>query len=45
MAVYPELEKTSRAHHPYQEPEVMRLPVDTGLPAYLAWIDSSLSND
>ncbi len=44
VEVYPELEETIRAHHPYQVPEVISIPVDAGLPAYLAWIDSSLSN-
>ena len=42
---YAALEKTIRAHHPYEVPEVISVPVDAGLPAYLAWIDSSLSND
>ena len=42
---YPELEKTICAHHPYEVPEVISVPIDTGLPAYLAWIDATLSND
>ena len=42
--VYPELEKTINAHHPYQVPEVLSVPVDAGMPAYLAWLDSALSN-
>ena len=45
VEVYPELEKTILAHHSYQVPELISVPIDTGLPAYLAWIDSSLSID
>jgi len=28
--------------HPYSVPELLVLPVETGLPAYLKWIDESL---
>ncbi len=41
---YPKLEKTIRDHHPYQVPEVLSVPVDAGLAAYFAWLDSALSN-
>ena len=27
-----------RAHHPYEVPEILALPVEAGLPAYLAWV-------
>lgn len=33
------------ALHPYEVPEVVALPVSSGLPAYLSWIVDSVSND
>lgn len=30
-----------RAHHPYETPEVIFLPVEAGNPAYLAWVRDS----
>ncbi len=41
---YPQLEETVKAHHPYDVPEVIALPIDTGLSSYLAWIDTHLEN-
>ena len=29
-----------REHHPYEEPEIITLPITTGSPSYLAWIAS-----
>jgi periplasmic divalent cation tolerance protein len=40
-ALVPALEAAVRAHHPYEVPEFLVLPVARGLPAYLRWIDSS----
>lgn len=37
-ARYAELEQAIRALHPYALPEVIAVPVSTGLPAYLGWI-------
>jgi len=37
---YPALEAAIRDRHPYQVPEIIALPVDRGLPAYLDWIAS-----
>lgn len=37
-AAYPRLETLICAAHPYQLPEIIALPVATGLPAYLAWV-------
>lgn len=42
---YPALEQALRAKHPYELPEIVALPLATGLPEYLAWIDRSLSED
>lgn len=38
-ACYPELEATIRSMHPYQLPEIIAVPVEAGLPAYLDWIE------
>jgi periplasmic divalent cation tolerance protein len=35
---YPALEAAIRARHPYELPEIVAVPVDRGLPAYLAWV-------
>ena len=37
---YPALEAAIRNRHPYQVPEIIALPVQRGLPAYLDWIAS-----
>ena len=38
VARYPALEAAIRANHPYELPEIVALPVDRGLPAYLDWV-------
>ncbi len=35
---YGKLEETIRAGHPYELPEIIAVPIEAGLPAYLAWI-------
>jgi periplasmic divalent cation tolerance protein len=35
---YPALEKWLTDHHPYDLPEVIAVPVEIGLPAYLEWV-------
>jgi periplasmic divalent cation tolerance protein len=37
-AVYPLLETRLRELHPYQTPEIIALPIQTGSAAYLDWI-------
>jgi periplasmic divalent cation tolerance protein len=37
-ARYPALEAAIRARHPYELPEIIALPVELGLPEYLAWV-------
>ncbi len=37
-AAYPRLEATIRAHHPYELPEIIAVPVDAGFPGYLQWV-------
>lgn len=35
---YPALEAAIRAQHPYELPEIIAVPVERGLPGYLAWV-------
>lgn len=35
---YPALETRLRELHPYDLPEIIALPVERGLPGYLAWV-------
>jgi periplasmic divalent cation tolerance protein len=35
---YPALELALRAAHPYELPEIIAVPVERGLPAYLEWV-------
>ncbi len=35
---YPALEAAVREAHPYDLPELIALPVESGLPAYLEWV-------
>lgn len=37
-ACYPALEAAIRAHHPYELPEIVAVPIERGLPAYLQWV-------
>ena len=36
---YAALEAAIREQHPYELPELIAVPITTGLPEYLAWID------
>lgn len=35
---YADVERIIRASHPYELPEIIRVPVTGGLPAYLNWV-------
>ena len=35
---YPEMEKALRAGHPYELPEIIAVPIEHGLTAYLDWV-------
>jgi periplasmic divalent cation tolerance protein len=35
---YAALEQALRAGHPYELPEIIAVPIDRGLPAYLDWV-------
>jgi periplasmic divalent cation tolerance protein len=39
-ARYAELEQAIRANHPYDLPEIVAVPIERGLPAYLEWLGS-----
>ena len=41
---YQAIEITIRAHHPYELPEIIAVPIERGLPEYLHWIDSCHSS-
>ena len=41
---YQAIETTIRAHHPYELPEIIAVPIECGLPEYLHWIDSCHSS-
>lgn len=35
---YAAIEAAIKAHHPYELPEIVAVPMVSGLPAYLAWV-------
>jgi len=35
---YAALEAAIQAHHPYELPEIIAVPITLGLPAYLSWV-------
>jgi periplasmic divalent cation tolerance protein len=35
---YPKVQDLISAHHPYQMPEIIQIPISAGLPAYLEWM-------
>jgi len=37
-SLYPEVEEAIRALHPYELPEIIVLPIESGLASYLDWI-------
>lgn len=39
-AHYPALQAFIVAHHPYETPEIVQLPIMAGSAAYLAWVDA-----
>ena len=40
QARYPELEQFIRAHHGYETPEIVQIPITAGSGDYLRWIDA-----
>lgn len=39
-ARYAALEEMILNHHPYELPEIIAVPIELGLPGYLAWVDA-----
>ena len=39
---YNEVEQTIRSFHPYEEPEIVGLPITAGSLTYLKWIEDSV---
>lgn len=44
-ARYAALEAAIRVHHPYELPEILAVPVEFGLPEYLAWVAAETTAD
>lgn len=44
-ARYGDVEAFIREHHSYQVPEIVQLPIQRGLAAYLAWVEESVAQD
>lgn len=44
-ARYAALEAAIRAAHPYELPEIIAVPIEQGLPDYLAWVVASTTAD
>jgi periplasmic divalent cation tolerance protein len=44
-ALYAQLQAFIRAHHSYETPEIVQLPITAGLPDYLAWIEAGTQPD
>ncbi len=42
---YGRLEEVIRRRHPYELPEIVSVPIETGLTEYLSWIDASVIKD
>ncbi len=40
-ALYAQVESFILAHHPYDTPEILQVPVTAGSSAYLQWLDAS----
>ena len=41
---YPALESAIRAGHPYELPEIIAVPIERGLPAYLDWVSAETNS-
>jgi periplasmic divalent cation tolerance protein len=42
---YEALEAAIRAEHPYELPEIVAVPIERGLPAYLQWVEAETARD
>jgi len=39
-SLYPQVQQAILAHHAYEVPEIIQVPINDGLPAYLSWLRS-----
>lgn len=44
-SAYQAVENIIKAHHPYEVPEIVAVSIVQGLPAYLAWIDQTVTTE
>ena len=44
-SLYPQVEEALLAHHSYETPEIIQLPIVQGSASYLAWIDANTKAD
>lgn len=44
-AAYPQLQRVLTEIHPYELPEIVAVPISTGLPGYLDWICDNSAAD
>ena len=42
--LYEKLEATIRSIHPYEEPEILAVPIEAGSRGYLTWLDRELGS-
>ena len=42
---YPALEEALRAEHPYELPEIIAVPIERGLPAFLDWVAAQTASN
>jgi len=42
---YPKIETMIQKHHPYELPEIIAVPITSGLPDYLNWLHTEIQND
>lgn len=45
VMAYESVEKTLKAAHPYELPEILAVPLRAGLPKYLSWVSDSIATD
>ena len=43
--LYESLEEAIKACHPYDEPEILAVPIIAGSPGYLSWIDEAVGKN
>jgi periplasmic divalent cation tolerance protein len=42
LTVYPLLQQYIAAHHPYEVPEILAVPITAGLPNYITWLTTNV---